>query len=131
MAAALPEEAPRFAGMERADSLAFDLHKWGYLPYEIACVLVKDRAAHEGAFTLTPSYLTDEGRGVIAERIRELARKADVVVENFAGGVMSPHASAKRQRLCGVFTSVRAGVGMFKRKQGCARVTARRCRRRA
>ena len=59
-------DLPLVAGIERADSLAFDLHKWGYLPYEIACVLVKDRAAHEGAFTLTPSYLTDEGRGVIA-----------------------------------------------------------------
>ena len=37
-----------------------------YLPYEIACVLVRDRAAHEAAFSVTPSYLTDEGRGVIA-----------------------------------------------------------------
>jgi aromatic-L-amino-acid decarboxylase len=57
---------PLVSGMERADSLAFDLHKWAYLPYEIACVLVKDRATHEGAFSVTPSYLTDEGRGVIA-----------------------------------------------------------------
>jgi glutamate/tyrosine decarboxylase-like PLP-dependent enzyme len=66
LAALSPSLKPIVAGMERADSLAFDLHKWGYLPYEIACVLVKDRAAHEGAFSLTPSYLTDEGRGVIA-----------------------------------------------------------------
>ena len=66
LAAFSPALRPLVAGIERADSLAFDLHKWGYLPYEIACVLVKDRAAHEGAFTLTPSYLTDEGRGVIA-----------------------------------------------------------------
>ena len=61
-----PGLAPLVHGMERADSLAFDLHKWMYLPYEIACVLVKDRVAHESAFSLTPSYLTDEGRGVIA-----------------------------------------------------------------
>jgi glutamate/tyrosine decarboxylase-like PLP-dependent enzyme len=66
LAAFAPSLKPLVAGMERADSLAFDLHKWGYLPYEIACVLVKDRAIHEGAFSLTPSYLTDEGRGVIA-----------------------------------------------------------------
>ena len=29
-----------------ADSLAFDLHKWMYLPYEIGCVLVRDAEAH-------------------------------------------------------------------------------------
>ena len=37
-----------------------------YLPYEIACVLVRDKEAHESTFSVTPSYLTDEGRGVIA-----------------------------------------------------------------
>jgi glutamate/tyrosine decarboxylase-like PLP-dependent enzyme len=61
-----PSLAAALEGMERADSLAFDLHKWMYLPYEIACVLVRDRVAHEAAFSVTPSYLTDEGRGVIA-----------------------------------------------------------------
>ncbi len=66
LAAFSPSLKPLVAGMDRADSLAFDLHKWGYLPYEIACVLVKDRATHEGTFSVTPSYLTDEGRGVIA-----------------------------------------------------------------
>ncbi len=66
LAALSPELRPLVAGMERADSLAFDLHKWGYLPYEIACVLVRDAAAHRATFALTPSYLRDEGRGVIA-----------------------------------------------------------------
>ena len=66
LAALSPELRPLVAGIERADSLAFDLHKWGYLPYEIACVLVRDRALHESTFSLTPSYLRDEGRGVIA-----------------------------------------------------------------
>lgn len=66
LARLVPDLAPLLVGMERADSLAFDLHKWMYLPYEIACVLVKDGAMHEAAFSLTPSYLTDEGRGVIA-----------------------------------------------------------------
>ena len=61
-----PSLAPLVAGMERADSLAFDLHKWMYLPYEITCVLVRDKELHESTFALTPSYLTDEGRGVIA-----------------------------------------------------------------
>ena len=61
-----PELAPIVRGMERADSLAFDLHKWMYLPYEIACVLVRDPEVHRATFALTPSYLRDEGRGVIA-----------------------------------------------------------------
>ena len=39
---------PLVAGMERADSLAFDLHKWGYLPFECACVLVRDAELHRG-----------------------------------------------------------------------------------
>jgi aromatic-L-amino-acid decarboxylase len=58
-----PDLAPRLAGIERADSLAFDLHKWGYLPYGIAAVLVRDSAAHLGPFTTTPSYLHSMARG--------------------------------------------------------------------
>lgn len=61
-----PALRPLLAGIERADSLAFDLHKWGFLPFEVACALVKDRTAHEAAFSVTPSYLVDEGRGAIA-----------------------------------------------------------------
>lgn len=61
-----PALAPIVKGMERADSLALDLHKWVFLPFEIACVLVRDPQAHRDAFALTPSYLRDEGRGVIA-----------------------------------------------------------------
>jgi glutamate/tyrosine decarboxylase-like PLP-dependent enzyme len=37
-------------GMERADSLAIDLHKWMYMPYGIGCTLVKDKLAHYSAF---------------------------------------------------------------------------------
>ncbi|MFI5311448.1 MAG: pyridoxal phosphate-dependent decarboxylase family protein [Gemmatimonadales bacterium] len=66
LARLVPEVAHTVKGIERADSLAFDLHKLMYLPYEIACVLVRDRAVHEATFAVTPSYLTDEGRGVIA-----------------------------------------------------------------
>ena len=58
--------APIVRGMERADSLALDLHKWIYLPFEVACVLVRDARKQRDTFALTPSYLRDEGRGVIA-----------------------------------------------------------------
>ncbi|MFX0114594.1 MAG: pyridoxal phosphate-dependent decarboxylase family protein, partial [Candidatus Hodarchaeota archaeon] len=37
-------------GIERADSLAVDLHKWMYMPYGIGCALVKDKLAHYSTF---------------------------------------------------------------------------------
>ena len=53
--------APRYkhlvAGMDRADSLAFDLHKWMYLAYPIGCILIRNADEHRRAFSLTPSYL--------------------------------------------------------------------------
>ena len=50
------------AGLERADSLAFDLHKWMYLPYPIGCILVKNAEDHRRAFSLTATYL-EHGEG--------------------------------------------------------------------
>jgi len=54
------------AGLELADSLALDLHKWMYLPYEIGCVLVREEKHHRRAFSLTADYLahTEGERGV-------------------------------------------------------------------
>lgn len=52
------------AGLEQADSLAFDLHKWGYLPYEVGCTLVRDGRLQRQAFALTAEYLTAAGGGV-------------------------------------------------------------------
>ncbi|MBZ0283185.1 MAG: amino acid decarboxylase [Anaerolineae bacterium] len=56
-------------GMERADSLAFDMHKWMSLPFEAACVLVKSRAAHYNTFTLTPDYLAHGDRGASGAKV--------------------------------------------------------------
>lgn len=53
-------------GIERADSLAFDLHKWGYMPYDIACVLIRDPELHRAAFATGASYLTAMERGPAA-----------------------------------------------------------------
>jgi len=54
------------AGMERADSIALDLHKWMHIPFEAGCVLVRDGSVHRDAFALVPEYLQREadGRGM-------------------------------------------------------------------
>jgi glutamate/tyrosine decarboxylase-like PLP-dependent enzyme len=61
---------PRVTGIERADSLAFDLHKWAYMPYDLGCVLVRDAEAHKAAFATGASYLTAMERGPAAGGIR-------------------------------------------------------------
>ena len=50
----------QLAGIERADSVALDLHKWMHIPFEAGCVLVRNEAAHRAAFSLTPEYLARE-----------------------------------------------------------------------
>ena len=45
-------------GIERADSLAFDFHKWISVPYDAGCVLIRDGAAHRAAFSERPEYLS-------------------------------------------------------------------------
>jgi glutamate/tyrosine decarboxylase-like PLP-dependent enzyme len=57
-AAITPDANSQVAGIERADSLAIDLHKWMYMPYEIGCVLVRKEQDHRNAFSLTPAYLS-------------------------------------------------------------------------
>lgn len=59
---------PGLKGMERADSLAFDLHKWMYVPYEVGCVLVQNEEKHRRAFSLTPDYLARAERGISAAK---------------------------------------------------------------
>lgn len=62
----VPELRPQVAGLELADSVAFDLHKWMYLPFEIACVLVRDGRTHVEAFRHSASYIAETKRGVLA-----------------------------------------------------------------
>src|ERR1051326_4668918 len=54
---------PLVAAQARADSLAFDLHKWMYLPYDVGCVLVRDPEAHRRPFATQASYLARLERG--------------------------------------------------------------------
>ena len=53
-------------GVELADSIAFDLHKWMYLPFEIGCVLVRDPHAQTNAFATRASYLEETQGGIMA-----------------------------------------------------------------
>ncbi|CAF1091485.1 unnamed protein product [Rotaria sordida] len=54
-----PRLRPLFTGLERADSIAFDLHKWLFIPYECGCILVRDGQLHRSTFAQpTVSYLT-------------------------------------------------------------------------
>ena len=59
-AAILSEKGARaLRGIERADSLTVDPHKWFYQPYEIGCLLVKDATWLSGTFSEKPEYLRD------------------------------------------------------------------------
>ncbi|HTC31232.1 MAG TPA: pyridoxal-dependent decarboxylase [Candidatus Acidoferrum sp.] len=56
--------APRLHGLERADSIAFDFHKWLQVPYDAGALLVRDGELHRETFASTPSYLTRMPRGL-------------------------------------------------------------------
>jgi glutamate/tyrosine decarboxylase-like PLP-dependent enzyme len=57
--------ADRYAGMDRADSLALDPHKWLSVPVECGCILIRDATLARDTFSLVPPYLrTDENRGI-------------------------------------------------------------------
>ncbi|TMV12772.1 pyridoxal phosphate-dependent decarboxylase family protein [Arenibacterium halophilum] len=57
---------PRLAGMERADSLAFDFHKWMHVNYDAGFVLIRSEEAHRRAFSDRPGYLQGATRGLAA-----------------------------------------------------------------
>ena len=61
-----PDIAPRLAGIERADSIAFDFHKWGQVPYDAGFVLVRDGALHFDTFAAPAAYLRRDARGLAA-----------------------------------------------------------------
>lgn len=53
-------------GLERADSLAFDPHKWLHQPYNVGAVLVRHARRHEETFHIAPAYLDKLDGGVAA-----------------------------------------------------------------
>jgi glutamate/tyrosine decarboxylase-like PLP-dependent enzyme len=55
---------PDLAGLERADSLSLDPHKWLFQPIEIGCVLLRNRRLLHRTFHVLPEYLQDVDRGL-------------------------------------------------------------------
>jgi aromatic-L-amino-acid decarboxylase len=60
------ELRPLLTGISHADSIAFDFHKWGQVPYDSGFVLVRDGACHQEAFAAPAAYLGRESRGLAA-----------------------------------------------------------------
>ncbi len=64
MAYLAPSLRPLLLGIERADSIAFDFHKWLHVPYDAGCVLVRDGEMQRATFSSTTAYLTRTQRGL-------------------------------------------------------------------
>ncbi len=59
-----PDNVHLVRGLERADSVALDPHKWLHAPFEVGCVLVRDAAAHLASFSVAQEYLEKTPRGL-------------------------------------------------------------------
>lgn len=59
-----PGHAHLVRGLDLADSVALDPHKWLHVPFEAGCVIVRDAGAHRRTFALSPEYLQSAPRGL-------------------------------------------------------------------
>jgi glutamate/tyrosine decarboxylase-like PLP-dependent enzyme/pimeloyl-ACP methyl ester carboxylesterase len=66
LAALSPALRPLVSGISSADSLAFDLHKWMHLPYDLGCVLIRSEVEHRRAFAHSVDYIPHAGVGPAA-----------------------------------------------------------------
>jgi len=66
LATLTPDLAPLLHGIEQADSLAFDFHKWAQVPFDAGFILVRDGELHRRAFASSAAYLTQSERGLAA-----------------------------------------------------------------
>jgi glutamate/tyrosine decarboxylase-like PLP-dependent enzyme len=64
MAALSPALRPLLRGIEQADSVAFDFHKWAQVPYDAGCVLVRDPVRQLATFAQRARYLRRDQRGL-------------------------------------------------------------------
>ena len=61
-----PALAPKLAGLEHADSIALDFHKWGQVPYDAGFLMVREGKQHRQTFASPAAYLRRETRGLAA-----------------------------------------------------------------
>lgn len=61
-----PVLKPLVNGISRADSIAFDFHKWGQVPYDAGFVLVRDGQLHRDTFASPAAYLRPQAKGLAA-----------------------------------------------------------------
>jgi len=64
LAALSPAHAHNLAGIEHADSVAFDFHKWAQVTYDAGCLLVRDPAIQHATFAQATNYLAAAPRGL-------------------------------------------------------------------
>ena len=81
LAASLDSIQHKYKGMDKADSIAVDAHKWLYQPFEAGCLLVKDwdtlrRAYFKKADYLDTNLEQDKGRLDFNEHYFQLSRNA-------------------------------------------------------
>ena len=84
-------------GIERADSVTLDPHKWLYQPFEVGCLMVRDPELLRRAFHVSPDYLEDaaarDGAVNFADRGLQLTRSARAIkiwltVQTFGVGAL-------------------------------------------
>ncbi len=83
-AALSPSGGASLAGIERADSLTLDPHKWLFQPYDLGCVLVRRPGALEACYSMNPEYLRDVSASAehevdLRNRGLELSRRARAI----------------------------------------------------
>nr|WP_319486029.1 pyridoxal-dependent decarboxylase [uncultured Cohaesibacter sp.] len=66
LVAIAPKNHQLVNGIEKADSLALDPHKWLHVPFEAGCALIRDANTHRNTFALHPEYLENKPRGIAA-----------------------------------------------------------------
>ena len=103
------------AGIERADSVTLDPHKWLFQPFECGAVLVRDGPLLERAFRITPHYLKDaEGHGMVvnlSDRGLQLTRTSRAIkvwlsmqlfgVDEFRRAIDDARSTSRATHSCG------------------------------